>query len=172
MPDYSKTIIYKIQHEDNEELVYVVSTTDFTKRKCRHKYISNKPNDKFHNLKIYKMIDDNGGWSCFKMVQIKEFPCNNKREAQLEEDHIMLELKANMNDRRASRSRKEWRNDNKEQLAQKDKQYYKNNQEKLKEQNKDYSENNKEQIAKYQKEYQKNITKKTKNKYYNNETKK
>ena len=31
--DYSKTIIYKIQHEDNDELLYVGHTTDFTKRK-------------------------------------------------------------------------------------------------------------------------------------------
>ena len=35
--DYSKTIIYKIQHIDKEELLYVGSTTDFRRRKSKHK---------------------------------------------------------------------------------------------------------------------------------------
>ena len=99
MPDYSKTVIYKIQHEDNESLVYIGSTTDFTKRKCSHKSRCNNP--KVFNRKLYQMIRDNGGWDCFKMIQIKEFPCINKRQAEAEEDRNMLELKANMNHQRA-----------------------------------------------------------------------
>ena len=79
MPDYSKIVIYKIQHEDNESLVYVGSTTDFTKRKCHHKSRCNNPNG---NTKLYRMINDNGGWNSFRMTQIKEFSCNNKREAE------------------------------------------------------------------------------------------
>ena len=43
------------------------------------------------------MMRQNGGWSCFRMIQIKKFPCDNKREAEAEEDRIMMELKANMN---------------------------------------------------------------------------
>ena len=35
--DYSKGLIYKIQHEDIEELLYVGSTTDITRRKYEHK---------------------------------------------------------------------------------------------------------------------------------------
>ena len=35
--DYSKTVIYKIQHIEDESLVYVGSTTNFTKRKSHHK---------------------------------------------------------------------------------------------------------------------------------------
>jgi predicted GIY-YIG superfamily endonuclease len=34
--DYTNTIIYKIQHTDKEELIYVGYTTDFTKRKSAH----------------------------------------------------------------------------------------------------------------------------------------
>ena len=105
MPDYSKIVIYKIQHEDDESLVYVGSTTDFTKRKCSHKTTCNNPNNKYH-LKLYTMIRDNGGWNCFRMIQIKEFPCINKRQAEAEEDRFMIELKANMKHQRASRSQK------------------------------------------------------------------
>ena len=35
--DYSKTVIYMIKHEIQSELLYVGSTTDFTKRKSKHK---------------------------------------------------------------------------------------------------------------------------------------
>ena len=131
MPDYSKTVICKIQHEDNEELVYDGSTTDFTKRKCNHKSLSKNPNDNMHNFKLYKMINDNGGWEAFKMTQIKEFSCENKRQAEAEEDRIMLELKANMNNIRASRSHKEWLNDDKEQMLQYQREYIKKNKEKI-----------------------------------------
>jgi hypothetical protein len=155
MPDYAKTIIYKIQHEDNEDLVYVGSTTDFTKRKYRHKYISNNPNDKCYNLKLYKMINDNGGWEAFKMIQIKEFSCNNKREAEAQEDAVIVELKASMNDKRASRSQKEYYEENKDKIIENQKQYYELNKEKLSQKQKQYYELNKEKILENKKEYHK-----------------
>ena len=37
MPDYTKTIIYKLINYDYPDLVYVGSTTNFTKRKQGHK---------------------------------------------------------------------------------------------------------------------------------------
>jgi len=116
--DYSNTIIYKIQHEDNEELLYVGHTTDFTKRKCQHKHSCNNPNSKEYNRKVYQMIRDNGDWECFKMIEIKKYPCNNANEASAEEDRIMRELKANMNSNKAytgltkKEYNKQWRNDN------------------------------------------------------------
>jgi hypothetical protein len=39
MNDYSKTVIYKIQHLDKDELIYVGHITNFTKRKNHHKKI-------------------------------------------------------------------------------------------------------------------------------------
>ena len=73
--DYQKAVIYKIQHLENEELLYVGSTTNFIKRKQHHKCICNKPTNMSYNLKVYQMIRDNGGWMQFKMIIIKEFPC-------------------------------------------------------------------------------------------------
>ena len=151
MPDYSKTVIYKIQHEDNESLVYIGSTTDFTKRKCSHKRSCNNP--KVFNIKLYQMIRDNGGWNCFKMIQIKEFPCNNKREAEAEEDRNMLELKANMNERRASRSYAEWVIDNRDKISERTKQYYTDNRDKILENSKQYYNNNRDKYLEKQKQY-------------------
>ena len=99
--DYSRTIIYKIQHEDDDELIYVGSTTDFTKRKYAHKQSSINPTNSKYNNKKYKIIRDNGGWSCFKMIEIKKYPCNDGNEACAEEDRIMQELKSTMNSNRA-----------------------------------------------------------------------
>ena len=71
--DYTNTIIYKIQHTDKEELIYVGHTTDFTKRKSAHKLITRSEKDKAYNRNLYKMIRDNGGWESFNMIEIKKF---------------------------------------------------------------------------------------------------
>ena len=125
--DYSKTIIYKIQHQDKEDLLYVGSTTDFTKRKSQHKRTSSLSTYRDYNEKKYEMIRENGGWDCFRMIEIKKFPCNDKREAEAEEDRIMCEMKATMNERRPSRTIKQYYIDNKEEKIIKSMEnYYKN----------------------------------------------
>ena len=93
--NYSKISIYKIQHIDDDSLLYVGQTTDFTKRKSSHKSKAN--NSKMNDCKLYSMIRDNGGWDMFNMVEVKKFPCTNKKEAEAEEDRVMRELKASMN---------------------------------------------------------------------------
>ena len=57
MPDYAKTIIYKLINYDVPELVYVGSTTNFTRRKQQHKLETNNKNQR----KLYVSIRDNGG---------------------------------------------------------------------------------------------------------------
>tara|TARA_B110000858_G_C17794365_1_gene471576 strand:+ start:351 stop:1034 length:684 start_codon:yes stop_codon:yes gene_type:complete len=151
MPDYSKTVIYKIQHEDDATLIYVGSTTDFTKRKCSHKSRCNNPKEL--KRKIYQMIRDNGGWECFKMIQIKEFPCINKRETEAEEDRFMMELKANMNDHRANRSYAEWVIDNRDKILEKQKQKYNDNRDRILEQTKQSRINNRDKILEQKKQY-------------------
>jgi hypothetical protein len=99
--DYSKTVIYKIQHNDDETLLYVGSTTNFNNRKSQHKNACKNESDKNHNLKVYRMIRENGDWDCFSMTKIEDFPCQNGRDAEAREDQHMRELKANMNAHRA-----------------------------------------------------------------------
>ena len=97
--DYSRTIIYKIQHIEKEHLLYVGQTTDFNKRKHSHKRMAQRDNPtcKDSNIRIYNMIREYGGWDMFRMIQIKEFPCNSRREAEAEEFKVMQELNAVMN---------------------------------------------------------------------------
>jgi hypothetical protein len=59
--DHSKTVIYKIQHLENENLGYVGDTTDFIKRKNEHKGANSNEKQPAYNIKLYQMIRENGG---------------------------------------------------------------------------------------------------------------
>ena len=99
--NYQNTVIYKIQHIEKNDLLYVGHTTDFVKRKCQHKSSCNNENSKQHYYKVYTLIRENGGWDMFKMLEIKKFQCIDKREAEAEEDRLMKEMKVNMNSNNA-----------------------------------------------------------------------
>ena len=100
--DYNKSVIYKIEHEDKPDLLYVGSTTDFTRRKNLHKSNCNNNLSKGYNYKLYTMIRSNGGWDSFKIMIIKELNCNSKVEMLIEEDKMMKELKSTLNTIRAN----------------------------------------------------------------------
>lgn len=136
--DYSKTVIYKIQHIEKEELLYVGSTTNFITRKSSHKSTCNNINNKQYNFKVYQMIRGNGGWDEFKMIEIEKFPCKDNREAEKRENEVMKELKSNMNSIRAYVT--------KEEIKEQKNTYKRNNRDKIKESDKKYRENNKDKI--------------------------
>jgi hypothetical protein len=130
--DYSKCSIYKIEHIENESLVYVGHTTNFNKRKGQHKSNCKNENDKKFNFKLYQMIRDNGGFDRFKMIEVEKYPCKDKREAERREDEVMKELKASMNTIKSfttDEERKEYHKDY-------HKEYYENNKEQIKEKEK------------------------------------
>ena len=58
------------------------------------------------------MICKNGGWMNWIMIKICDYPCTDKRQAELEEDWYMMELKANMNSHRPSRTQQQYNKDN------------------------------------------------------------
>jgi len=79
MIDYSKIVIYKIQHIINKQLFYVGSTTNFKRRRETHRRDWNKRGNN-----LYDMICENGGWANFEMSMIKKFPCKNINEVDAE----------------------------------------------------------------------------------------
>ncbi len=138
--DYSKTVIYKIVCNDlNVKDVYVGHTTGFTKRKTTHKSHCLNPNDSKHNLKIYKMIRENGDWNNWSMIEIEKYPCKDDNEARARERFWYEELQATMNTLCPI-------------LYIGEKKQYE----------KDYHEKNKEKIVEYKKNYQKNYHEKNK----------
>ena len=151
--DYSKCCIYKIEHNDDESLVYVGHTTCFNKRKTAHKSSCKNENEKHYNLKVYQMIRQNGGWEMFKMIEVEKYPCADRREAERRENEVMKELRASMNTNKSFLTQDEITEYKKEHNTN----YYELHKEKLlhqmKEYNKEYNETNKQKIQEYNKEY-------------------
>jgi hypothetical protein len=161
--DYSKTVIYKIVCCDlNVTDNYVGSTTDFRKRKSHHKSVCNDPKSKDYNRKIYQTIRDNGGWDNWTMIEIEKYHCTDNNEAHTRERYWVEKLKSSLNIQVPARSKKEYREKNKEKI----KEYRKINKDKINEKHKEYYEKNKEKIDSYNKEYMKQYRAENKEKLY------
>ena len=143
--DYSKCCIYKIEHIDDESLVYVGHTTNFIKRKIKHKSCCYSENNPAFNIKLYQIIRENGGWDMFKMIEVEKFLCSDKREAERRENEVMKELKANMNMIKSFITEEE----QKEIQKKRGKIYYEMNKEKINEKHKEHRNINKETIKEY-----------------------
>ena len=87
--DYSKTIIYKLVHNEDYDNanIYIGSTTDFVKRKNSHKTSCNNEKHKEYNNKKYQYIRENGGWEEWNMIEIEKHNCNDGNEARAREEY-------------------------------------------------------------------------------------
>ena len=96
----SKYIIYKIYSEDCD-YIYVGSTKNFTRRKHNHKASFND-NVKC-NRKLYKTINEYGGWDNWKMISIEECDetIKSRRQAEQKEEEWRVKLNAQLNSQRA-----------------------------------------------------------------------
>ncbi len=92
---YSNTIIYKIYCKDECITdIYVGHTTNFIQRKSTHKAAcNNQKND----LKIYKIIRENGGWNNWNMIEIAKYNCKDSTDARIKENEHYNQLKATLN---------------------------------------------------------------------------
>lgn len=133
-----KYYIYKISIP-NTEYFYIGSTNNLYNRKSHHKdYSLYYFNPKFM---LYDKIREYGGWDKIEFTTIKEFEVNSKKEASIEEQKIIDELKPNLNNRMASRhhlSIEEKNKLNKESTKKSAKKYYQNMSEEDKNKRKEY----------------------------------
>ncbi len=91
---------YKIICIDNKkDLCYVGITTNWIARQKSHIETCNTPHSRGYNIKLYKIIRENGGWDNFKMIQLETEKNLTRREAEEIEEGYRLELNANMNNR-------------------------------------------------------------------------
>lgn len=132
MPNFTNSVIYKIHstNPDTAPKVYIGSTTHFRRRKCAHKTSCINESDRCYNYPVYRYIRDHGGWNEWFVTQVKEYPCNSKRELEAEERRVMLEIGFEhcLNKIQPTRTKQEYYEQNKEQL----KQHYEQNKERLK----------------------------------------
>jgi len=103
--DYSKTIIYKIQHKEKPELFYIGHTTNFESRKYQHKTAADLTKANSSSAKFYNEIRSNGGWDKFDMAPLKQLNCTNRIGALIEEQRTIDEMKPTMNQASPYRAR-------------------------------------------------------------------
>ena len=128
--DYSNCTIYKIVCKDPKiKDIYIGSTINFTKRMSEHKCRCHNPNCNAYNHYKYKFIRENGGWSNFDMVIIREVNCNSRQELEVIERECIEEFNATLNKQIPSRTPEEiqeyhhhYREKNREIINQKSKQ--------------------------------------------------
>ena len=120
--DFSKTYFYKIVCKDtNITECYVGHTTDFTKRKHRHKYCCSTPLDKNHYVNVYDFIRQNGGWSNWEMILIECESCENSLEARKREREYKELISATLNTQIPLRTQNEYYIDNREKKLEQSK---------------------------------------------------
>ena len=96
--DYSNTIFYKIFCKDTSvKDIYIGHTTNFVQRKYCHRRTCNTEKCDNHNLKVYKYIRNNGGWTNWRMDIIGFHECNDHYEARKVEQDYFETLHATLN---------------------------------------------------------------------------
>lgn len=132
--NYSKCVIYKIQHQINKDLIYIGHTTkSLNCRLSSHICMSKKSNNKF-----YTIVKNNGGFENFDIILIDIYPCQTKEEACIREEYFRCSLNAIMNSNRAyisvedkkvviKQRNTDWYIKNKPYVLDKRRQYYKEN---------------------------------------------
>ena len=155
MPLYENSVIYKLVHKNDQdnENIYVGSTTNFRGRKVKHKGFCYNKNQKSYSCCLYQFIREKGGWDEWEMVAVETYPCKSKRELEIRERFHIETLKSKLNKVIPTRTQKEWREDNKELIKEYKKNHYDNNSDKILEHNKQYREDNKELIKESKKKY-------------------
>ena len=159
--DYSNTVIYKLCCNDPSiNNVYIGHTTNFTQRKSNHHSNCCNKNVENYNMYLYQFIRNNGGWENWSMLKIEDYNCNDKYEAMNRERYWIetLQSKLNINNpistkEEKDKQKKDWYEENKEQILEKSKIHYEENKEDKLEYQKQYAEDNKEKIKEQQINY-------------------
>jgi len=124
MPDYQKGKIYTIRCRDDDTLIYVGSTIQpLSVRWGGHK----KAMIKKPHRPLYKNMSDKGV-DMFYIELYEEYPCNSKEQLHRREGEI-TRLIGTVNKNIAGRTYAEYRENNKQKIADRDKKYYEKNKE-------------------------------------------
>ena len=142
MPDYGNGQIYMIW-SPNTDKVYIGSTTQpLHKRFYEHWHCPYK------HTSAHEVIDCGDA----KIELVEDYPCASKTELNRREGQVIRE-RACVNRCVAGRTKKEYRQEKKDQIAEQMKVYRQEKKDQIAEQKKVYRQENKDQIAARSKEY-------------------
>ena len=153
-------VFYKIVCDDCPDYIYIGSTSNFRDRKSGHKRSCNNPNEKNHNIKLYQVIREYGGWTNWNMVVIDKAEQLTLTDSRIKEEQLRKKYNGNLNMCRAFRSDeekkeyfKEFYEQNKDKILEQKKEFYEQNKDSILEHKKEYREQNKDKITKQQKKH-------------------
>ena len=151
--DYANGQIYKISSQSHPELVYYGSSCQRLSQRLHQHKISYQLflNKKFRYTTSFEIVklDD-----CY-ISPVESYPCSNKTELHSRERWYIQNNNC-VNKVVPTRTHKEYRENNREALAEKTKEYYENNRETIAEKKKEYYENNRDTVLEKQKKYNEN----------------
>jgi hypothetical protein len=162
MPDYQRGKIYKITSGD---LTYVGSTTEKTlaRRLSTHVKDHKRWKDgKRGNITSFQVIDQGD----YEITLLELCPCNSRDELTARERYWVETLKC-VNRCIPSRTRKEYKEDHKEFIADIQKTYYQEHKEELKQYRQDHKEEHNEHSKSYYYRNREKVLAKLKEKYAN-----
>tara|TARA_R110000822_G_scaffold109795_3_gene239772 strand:+ start:627 stop:1334 length:708 start_codon:yes stop_codon:yes gene_type:complete len=165
-----------IEYEEGD-IYYGATTQPLHKRFFGHKSNYKRNIHKYQSSLLFNKY----GVENIKVILIKQFPCENKKELEAEEAKYIRENKC-VNKNIPLRTHKEWRDNNREKIKEynevnkeKAKEKYELNKDEIKERQKKYRETNKEKIKEKGKKYYETnkdkICEKTKKYYEENKEK-
>jgi hypothetical protein len=118
---------------------YIGSTTDFTKRKSSHKSACNNSKDENHHYYLYQFIRDHGGWENWDVLEIEMYRAVDKPDQARRERCWLETYGATLNKAIPSRTEKEYREENREQIRERNKVYREENREQIRENDREKS---------------------------------
>lgn len=165
MPDYSKSIIYRIYCKDeNITGEYIGSIVNKYDRKKSHKSYCNNENSPHHNYKLYIFIRANGGFDNFIFETLEEYSCENKFQLEQRERYWIELRKPSLNHNTPTRTKQEYdyiynrseqrkKYNKKYRQCEQQKEYRRNYNQSKKRKEYDQSEKRKEYLREYHKKY-------------------
>ena len=143
---YKRGKIYTIRCRNDDCLVYVGSTID----KLSKRFGGHKKDSKKRELPLYKYVKDD--WENWYIELYEDYPCDNKHQLERREGEVIRDI-GNLNKNIAGRSKKQYRQDNRDKIVEQKKQYRQDNRDKILEQKKQYRQDNRDKIIEKNKQH-------------------
>ena len=146
MPDYKKGVIYCIRSNENED-IYIGSTcVGLSQRMAHHRGMYKQfLNGNGGNITSFQILKNQSAY----IELIEEYPCDNRQQLEKREGEIMRSRNC-VNRNIAGRTDVEYRQENREKIAEKCRRYREANKEKISE----YREANNEKLSEKRNEKQ------------------
>lgn len=145
--DYAKSCIYKLSCNDNSiPDFYIGSTTDIFTRQRGHKSRCNNPKDEKYNYPVYNYIRENGGFDNWNFQIIQQYNAIDKNDLESQEKYWILRENPKLNTTMPVHDKKQYYQDNKEDIIKKVKIFAENHPGKVAGYKTTYAEKNKDKI--------------------------